>query len=53
MVMRPLSRAIHGIPRPYLRNRREGLIFFPAAAGTFSAPMDFAGQGRMRPGPEV
>jgi hypothetical protein len=30
----PLSRAIHGIPRPYLRNRRERLIF-PVAAGTF------------------
>jgi hypothetical protein len=28
MVMRPLSRAIHRIPRPYLCNRREGLIFF-------------------------
>ena len=25
--MRPLSRAIHGIPRPYLCDRREGLIF--------------------------
>jgi hypothetical protein len=25
--MRPLSRAIHGIPRPYLHNRRAGSIF--------------------------
>src|ERR1700687_1085275 len=34
MVMRPLSRAIAGIPRPYLDDRSKRLIF-PALAGTF------------------
>src|SRR5580704_4782919 len=34
MVMRPLSRAIAGIPRPYLANRSKRLIF-PALARTF------------------
>jgi hypothetical protein len=29
--MRPLLRAIAGIPRPYLSDRAKGLIFSPAA----------------------
>jgi hypothetical protein len=41
-----LSRAIHGIPRPYLRNRRAGLIFL-IAAGTFFGVNGFC---RGRPG---
>jgi hypothetical protein len=46
IVMCLLSRAIHGIPRPYLRNRRAGLIF-PIAAGTFFGVNGFC---RGRPG---
>jgi hypothetical protein len=45
--MRPLSRAIRRIPRPYLRNRREGLIFSPSRLERSSASTDFAGQGRV------
>jgi uncharacterized protein DUF3775 len=44
--MESLSRAIYGIPRPYLRNRRAGLIF-PVAAATFFGVNGFC---RGRPG---
>jgi len=41
--MRRLSPAIVGIPRPYLRNRCEGLIFCVVAERSLAA-MDFAGR---------
>jgi hypothetical protein len=40
MVMRPLSRAMAGIPRPYLADRSKRLIF-SALAGTFFAQRIF------------
>src|SRR5215472_5225178 len=43
IVMRSLSRAIHGIPRAYLHNRR-GRLIFPLTAGTFLCANGFFGQ---------